>query len=97
MQEGIVTVYDKSGEDSQLNKVINKILNDYENIYMDLGIKTGFLLAKDIYMSESVIEGETEQYKEMYFALFGEVTKAQELLKVAQQKAEEIYSTQILT
>jgi len=45
-QEDIVAEYDERGEESDLYKAIDNILFDYENVYMELGIRAGFLLAK---------------------------------------------------
>jgi len=79
------------GEDSSLDKAINEILNDYETIYMELGIKTGFLLAKDIFMSDNITEKEVLQYKKMYLSLFGEVIKAIGILKMPNKSRRDIF------
>lgn len=44
----IVKRYDCKGEESELFKSIINMTTEHENIYMELGIQAGFLLAKDI-------------------------------------------------
>jgi len=43
----VVKKYD-SREESELFLAINNMMSEYEHVYMELGIQTGFALAKDI-------------------------------------------------
>jgi len=90
-QEDIVAEYDKRGEESDLHKAIDNILFDYENVYMELGIRAGFLLAKDMYIPVMECKNRGNTYKKMYSVLFKEITDALETLQNAQRKTEEIY------
>ena len=90
-QEDIVAEYDERGEESDLHKAIDNILFDYENVYMELGIRAGFLLAKDMYIPVMECENRGNTYKKMYSVLFKEITDALETLQNAQRKTEEIY------
>jgi len=90
-QSDIVAEYDDLGEDSKLSKVIDEILYDYENVYMELGIRAGFSLAKTMNMPAKESENEENEYQKMYSTLFKEITNVLEILQNAQRKAEEIY------
>lgn len=81
-----VQTYDSKGEDSELFSVINAMITEHEEVYMEVGIRAGFLLAKDIFEKE-----DTAQYQEMYMSLFKDILNIVEELRKAQQKAEEIY------
>jgi len=83
--------YDDSGEDSELFSAMNEVLTEHEHIYMEIGIQTGFLLAKDIFASDLYNDSTTVKYKEMYTSLFAEITRTLELLQEAQRKTEEMY------
>jgi|GEM_PF-643787 len=85
--------YDDAGEDSELLSAISDIMTEHENIYMEIGIQAGFLLAKDIY-SDKCHEDKPNadaEHKKMYNSLFEDVTKAIEVLQKAQCKTEEMY------
>lgn len=58
---------------------------------MELGIRTGFLLAKDIFDSTILKESTETNYEEMYKSLFNEISKIIQDLQVAQQKVEDMY------
>lgn len=88
-QRNIVNEYDSLGEESRLHNAIGDILYDYENIYMELGIRAGFSMAKDL--EKTLLKDDTATYREMYLVLFSEATKALEILKNAQANVEEIY------
>jgi len=44
----VVKKYDSAGEDSELYTTMVALLTEHENVYMEIGIQAGFLLAKDI-------------------------------------------------
>ena len=44
-----VTKFDSAGENSILFSDIDFLVSEYQETYMELGIRTGFLLAKDIF------------------------------------------------
>ena len=86
----IVKKYDEAEETSELYRVINEVIIEYEHVYMELGLQAGFKLAKEI-EREGEAEDTISKYKEMYSLLFQDVTKAIEELQRAQKSAEEIY------
>jgi len=86
----IVKKYDEDGEDSELYRIINKVIVEHEHVYMEMGLLAGFQLAKEIEGSED--DGKLcLRYKEMYSSLFQDVTKVIEELQKAQKDAEEMY------
>jgi len=86
----LIKEYDKEGENSKLYLVISNVIDEYEKVYMELGMQAGFRLARDIQKS-GVDERNYKKYKGMYSSLFQNVTRVIEELQKAQQDAEEIY------
>ena len=86
-----VTKFDRSGEDSILFKDIDFLISEYQETYMELGIRTGFLLAKDIFDTKTLKESTETIYEEMYKSLFNEMSRIIQDLQTAQQKVEDIY------
>lgn len=87
----IVQTYDDKGEESELFAAINMLTLEHEQVYMEIGIRAGFLLAQDL-LNKNLAEEETKsKYKKMYLSLFEDISKTLEELKKAQQKAEELY------
>lgn len=83
--------YGNAGENSELFSAMNNILTDHEQIYMEVGVQAGFLLAKDIYTHGLSIDKPIARYEEMYIKLFEEITKVIEVLQEVQQKTEDMY------
>lgn len=86
----IVKEYDSDGEDSELFRVINNVLAEHENVYMEMGIQAGFRLARGLEEEQDSRE-QFQGYKNMYTSLFKEVTEVIEKLQKAQNVAEDIY------
>lgn len=86
-----VKKYDNRGEDSELFTAINKMVTEYEHIYIEIGIQAGFLFAKDTLKDNIQEESDDIRYKEMYISLFNDISKVVEELQDAQRKSEEIY------
>ena len=87
----LVQKYDEMGEDSQLFTDINKLISQYKEIYMEIGMQAGVILAKDMIKAKGTQDNSGLKYKEMYMSLFKDVSKVVEDLQKAQQKAEDIY------
>lgn len=86
----VIEEFDQKGENSKLYNTISESITEYENVYMELGIQTGFKLAKDIDKYSESTES-TRLYEKMYFTLFNDITHIIKSLQNIQQKAEEIY------
>jgi len=86
----MVKEYEEEWESSKLFKCISEVITEHEYIYMEVGIQSGFLLARDIELSGEE-EGLCEKYKDMYSSLFQDVTVVIEALQKAQKDAEEIF------
>lgn len=87
----VVGEYENDVEDSRLYQVVCEVITEYEHVYMEMGIQAGFKLAREINQQFGDIEKNSEQYKEMYGALFRDITKVIEDLQRAQRVAEEMY------
>ena len=46
--EDILSIYDSDTE-SILHNAVNQLMGETERVYMEIGVKAGFLLAKDIF------------------------------------------------
>jgi len=86
----MVKEYEEEWESSKLFKCISEVITEHEHIYMEVGIQSGFLLARDIELSGEE-EGLCEKYKDMYSSLFQDVTVVIEALQKAQKDAKEIF------
>ena len=71
----------------EIEPALSEILSEYECVYMELGIQSGFRLAKEIEQCEE----DDMKYKEMYTSLFQDVTNTIQDLQTAQKTAEEMY------
>jgi len=45
----VIQLYDDKGEESELYSMIIKMMVVSENVYMEMGVQAGFLLAKDLF------------------------------------------------
>ena len=62
--EDILSTYDNNKE-SILHNAVNQLMGETERVYMEIGIKAGFLLAMDIF-NEAPDKGDLIQYNEMF-------------------------------
>lgn len=72
---------DKRQPPKLLDKV-NALVSEAEDIYTEIGLKTGILLMNDLMEDTNIYAKEKiAMYKKMYCALFNSVTNALEILK----------------
>jgi len=75
---------------TKLESVFMEVLAEYQHVYMEMGIQSGFQLAREIEYSDE--EGSINTaYKEMYSSLFADTAKVIQDLQTAQKTAEEMY------
>ena len=80
-----------SSYESRLEQVSIDCLQLSKEIYMEIGMQAGVILAKDMIKAKGTQDNSGLKYKEMYMSLFKDVSKVVEDLQKAQQKAEDIY------
>ena len=101
-----ICVYDEE-EQKNLNEIMNDLLGEAINVYMEIGLQSGILLMQDMIRNVEVGKQENKiNYQKMYHFLFREITnvtrlmedvpdetvqKIKEILKESQCKTEEIY------
>lgn len=72
---------DKRQPPKLLDKV-NALVSEAEDIYTEIGLKTGILLMKDLMDDTNIYEKEKIiMYKKMYYSLFNNVTKVLNVLR----------------
>lgn len=89
----LVRQYDNSGEESELFSAINSLITKHEKVYMEIGIKAGFRLAKEMQEEHIIGEHTLSKYKEMYMNLFNDISTLIRELEKAQRRIEEIFSS----
>lgn len=83
----VITEYLAKEQISKIEPAFSEILSENECVYIELGIQSGFRLAKEIEQ-----RGEDDmKYKEMYTSLFQDVTNTIRDLQTAQNTVEEMY------
>jgi len=87
----VVKQYDCEGEESDLFKSAVNMATEHESVYMEMGIRAGFLLATDV-GSEGQKDKENDSlYSEMYVKLFKGISKIIAELQEEQRSVEEMY------
>jgi len=75
---------------TKMESVFMEVLAEYQHVYMEMGIQSGFQLAREIEYSDE--EGSINTaYKVMYSSLFADTAKVIQDLQTAQKTAEEMY------
>ena len=64
----------ESDKESVLYNAVNQLMGETERVYMEIGLKTGFLLAKDIFC-ESSEEEYSHEFKEAYANIHHHISK----------------------
>lgn len=101
-----ISKYDEK-EQRNLNELVNGLLGEAINVYMEIGLQSGILLMQDMIRNIEIEKQENKiNYQKMYHFLFREITNAtrimedvpdetvqriKEILKESQCKTEEIY------
>ena len=75
---------------TKIEFAFQEILGEHMHVYMEIGIQSGFRLAREIERRDEEDSINTA-YKEMYSSLFQDTTKVIRDLQMAQKAAEEIY------
>lgn len=75
---------------TKMESAFQEILGEHMHVYMEMGIQTGFRLAREIERCD-VEDSINTAYKKMYSSLFQDTTKVIRDLQTAQKAAEEMY------
>jgi len=73
--EDVLLTYDKDKE-SVLHNAVNQFMGETERVYMEIGVKAGFLLAKEIF-NDVPDRGHLIQFEEMCANMSSDISKVE--------------------